>query len=325
MRELSMLEAIREALYQELERDERVMVIGQDIGAMGGVFRATEGLQERFGSERVVDTVLAEAVIVGTSIGLAAAGMIPIAEIQFLGFAHQAFHQIVPQLARIRYRSGGHLRAQVTIRAPFGGLVRTPELHSDAIEAHFAHAPGLKIAVPSTAKDAKGMLLAAIRDPDPVLFFEPLRGYRLQRDDVPKEDYEVPLGKARIAREGTDVTVIAWSGAVYTCLQAAEAMNQKGVSVKVLDLRSLVPLDIEALAKAAIDTGRVVIVHEAPLTAGFGAEVLATIQEEAFYDLEAPIIRVAAWDTPHPPPLIEEHYLPSVSRVVDAVEKLSVT
>lgn len=318
MRELSMIEAIREAMFQEMEVDERVIVIGQDVGAMGGVFRATEGLQAKYGDQRVVDMPLAEAVIGAAAIGLAAAGMVPVAEIQFLGFTHQAFHQIAPQLARMRFRSGGALSGQVTLRAPFGGLVRTPEHHGDAIEAQYVQAPGIKIAMPATAHDAKGMLIASIRDPDPVLFCEPLRGYRLIRDDVPEEPYEVPLGKAAIVREGSDVTLIAWSAAVALCLQAADELAAQGVQAKVVDLRTLVPFDVETVVNAASATGRVVVVHEAPLSAGFGAEVVSTIQEEAFYDLEAPIQRVTSWDTPYPPTRVEENYFPSVARVVAA-------
>ncbi len=320
MRELSMIEAIREAMFQEMEADERVMVIGQDVGAMGGVFRATEGLQDKFGEHRVVDMPLAEAVIGAAAIGLASAGMVPVAEIQFLGFTHQAFHQIAPQLTRMRYRSGGALHGRVTLRAPFGGLVRTPEHHGDAIEAQYVQAPGIKIAMPANAHDAKGMLIASIRDPDPVLFCEPLRGYRLIRGEVPEEPYEVALGSASIVREGSDVTLIAWSAAVALCEQAATALAAEGIEATVVDLRTLVPFDVDTVVRAATSTGRVVVVHEAPLSAGFGAEVVSTIQEEAFYDLEAPIQRVTAWDTPYPPTRVEESYFPSVARVVAAAK-----
>jgi pyruvate dehydrogenase E1 component beta subunit len=314
-----MIEAIREAMFQEMERDERVMVLGQDVGAMGGVFRATDGLQQKFGEQRVVDTPLAEAAIAASALGLAVAGMVPIAEIQFLGFAHQAFHQLSAQLNRLRYRSGGRLHAQVTVRAPFGGLVRTPEHHCDAIEAQLVQSPGLKVVMPATARDAKGLLLASIRDPDPVVFCEPLRGYRLVRDDVPEEPYEVPLGQARLAREGDDVTLIAWSAAVGMCERAADELAADGIRATVVDLRTLVPFDVDTVVQAAVRTGRVVVVQEAPLSAGFGAEVVATIHEEAFYDLEAPIQRVTGWDTPYPPPRAEEHYFPSVARICAAV------
>ncbi len=318
---LTMVEAIHQALEQEMERDERVMVLGEDVGKLGGVFRATDGLQRRFGEPRVLDMPLAEAAIVGASVGLAMSGMRPVAEMQFLGFAQQAFHQIGGQLARYAFRSQGRFPMQVTIRAPFGGGVRTPELHSDALEAQFVQCPGLKVVMPASAYDAKGLLLEAMRDPDPVLFCEPLRGYRLVKGEVPEGDYTVPFGKARIARDGSDVTLIAWSAAVQLCERAAEAAEEEGISCRVLDLRTLVPLDVEALATCAEQTGRVVVVHEAPYTGGFGAEVIATIQEEAFYSLEAPIARVTAPDTPYPLAGVEEYYIPSVELVLAAVRR----
>jgi len=318
---LTMVEAIRQALEQEMERDERVMILGEDVGRLGGVFRATDGLQRRFGEARVLDTPLAEAVIAGASVGLAMSGMVPVPEIQFLGFSHHAFHQIADQIARYRFRSQGRFPMQITIRAPFGGGVRTPEMHSDALEAQFVQSPGLKVVMPSSAYDAKGLLLEAIRDPDPVLFCEPLRGYRLVKDEVPGEDYTVPFGQARVVREGSDVTLVAWSAAVQLCLRAAERAAEENISCRVLDLRTLVPLDVEALAKCAEDTGRVVVVHEAPYTGGFGAEVIATIQEEAFYSLEAPVARVTAPDTPYPIAGVEEWYIPNEERVLKAVRR----
>jgi pyruvate dehydrogenase E1 component beta subunit len=318
---LTMVEAIHQALSQEMERDERVMILGEDVGRLGGVFRATDGLQQRFGPERVFDAPLAEAAIVGAAVGLAMSGLRPIAEVQFLGFAHQAFHQIADQVARYGFRSQGRYPMHLTIRAPFGGGVRTPELHSDALEAQFVHCPGLKVVLPACAYDAKGLLLEAVRDPDPVLFLEPLRGYRLVKDEVPEEDYTVPFGQARITRNGTDVTLIAWSAAVQLCERAAALAEQEGISCRVVDLRTLVPLDVETLARCAEETGRVVVVHEAPYTAGFGAEVAATIQEEAFYSLEAPILRVTAPDTPYPLAGAEEFYVPSEERVLKAVRR----
>lgn len=317
-----MLQAIREALRSELARDERVMLLGQDVGKLGGVFRATEGLQDEFGPRRVVDMPLAEGVIAGSALGLAASGLIPVAEIQFLGFAHQAFHQIGPQLARYRYRSQGRFHAQVTIRAPFGGGVRTPELHADAFEALYTHCAGLKVVMPSNSYDAKGLLLQAIRDPDPVLFCEPLRGYRLVKGEVPETDYTVPFGQSRIVREGGDVSLIAWSAAVQMAERAADELAERGISARVLDLRTLVPLDVAGLADAVAATGRAVVVHEAPLTSGFGAEVVATLQEECFYHLEAPIARVTGPDTPYPLASIEDFYIPSVQRIVQAAEKV---
>lgn len=316
--ELSILEAIRAALFDEMGRDERVMVLGMDVGRLGGVFRVTRGLLDRYGSDRVVDTPLAEASIVGASLGLAIGGMVPVPEIQFLGFTHQAFHQIGPQLARYRFRSRGRFNAQVTIRAPFGGGVRTPEFHPDALEAQFSQTPGVKVVCPAFPDDAKGLLLEAIRDPDPVLFLEPQRLYRSIRGPVPPGDYTVPFGSSRIVREGKDVVLIAWSAAVHLCLAAADQLAQDGVSAAVLDLRTLVPLDVEGLIAAVRRSGKAVVVHEAPITGGFGAEVVATIQQEAFGSLDAPIRRVASRDTPYPPGSLEDHFLPSVRRIVAA-------
>jgi pyruvate dehydrogenase E1 component beta subunit len=316
--ELSILEAIRSALIEEMGRDERVMVLGMDVGQLGGVFRVTRGLMEKFGPDRVVDTPLAEGAIVGASLGLAIGGMVPVAEVQFLGFTHQAFHQIGPQLARYRFRSRGRFSAQVTIRAPFGGGTRTPEFHPDAIEAQFVQAPGVKIVCPAFPDDAKGLLLQAIRDPDPVLFLEPQRLYRKIRGPVPAGDHTVPFGSSRLVREGTDVVLIAWSAAVHLCLAAADQLAGEGVSASVLDLRTLVPLDVAGLIAAVERSGKVVVVHEAPVTGGFGAEVVATIQQEAFASLDAPIRRVASRDTPYPPGSLEDHFLPSVRRIVAA-------
>jgi pyruvate dehydrogenase E1 component beta subunit len=262
---------------------------------------------------------LAEAVIVGSAVGLACSGLVPIPELQFLGFGSQAFHQIEGQVARYRFRSQGAYSMPMVIRAPFGGNVRTPELHSDAHEAKYVNSPGLKVVMPATARDAKGLLAEAIRDPDPVLFCEPLRGYRLIKDEVPDEDYTVPLGRARTVREGSDLVIVAYSAAVVVAERAAERAAEEGYSVGVLDLRSLVPLDVDALREAVAACGRAVVLHEGSLSAGFGAELVATIQEEAFWSLHAPIGRVAAYDTPYPPGTVEELYLPSVDRVLAAV------
>lgn len=318
---LSMLDAIRDALETEMALDERVMLLGEDIGRNGGVFRATEGLLDRFGADRVVDTPLSEAVIIGASVGLAIAGFVPVPELQFLPFGHQAFHQLSDQVARMRFRSGGRFPMTMTIRAPYGGGVRTPELHSDSIEAKLVQCPGLKVVTPATAHDAKGMLLSAIRDPDPVVFCEPLRSYRLVKDEVPEGAFTVPLGEARIARAGTDVTVIAWGAAVSVALAAADVAAENGVSCHVVDVRSLVPLDVDTIANSVSATGRAVVVHEAPMTAGFGAEIVATVQEEAFYDLQAPIVRVAAPDTPYPFGALEDIYLPSAERVWQGIRR----
>ncbi len=316
--DLSILEAIRSALIEEMERDERVMVLGMDVGQLGGVFRATRGLMDRFGPERVVDTPLAEGAIIGSALGLAIGGLVPVAEIQFLGFTHQAFHQIGPQLARCRFRSRGRYHAQVTIRAPFGGGVRTPEFHADAIEAQFSQAPGLKIVCPAFPDDAKGLLLASIRDPDPVLFLEPQRLYRKVHGEVPEGDYTVQIGRSRLVRQGSDLLFIAWSAAVHMCLEAAVRLADEGVSAAVLDLRTLVPLDVEGLVETFRTCGKAIIVHEAALTGGFGAEVAATLQQEAFASMDAPIQRVAGRDAPYPPGALEDHFLPSIDRILKA-------
>lgn len=317
----NIVEAINNALVEEMETDPRVMVLGLDVGKLGGVFRTTSGLVDRFGPERVIDTPLAEASIVGASLGLAVAGMVPVAEIQFLGFTAQGFHQIGPQLAKYRQRSRGRYHCQVTIRAPFGGGIKSPEFHSDAVEAQFVQTPGIKIVMPSNPFDAKGLLIEAIRDPDPVLFCEPDRLYRASRTEVPDGAYTVPFGKAVLAREGEHVTLVAWSAAVELCMRAAEQLAGEGVSAAVLDLRTLVPLDVETLCSQVARTGRCVIVHEAPLSAGFGAEISATLMEEVFYDLDAPVARVGAFDVPFPAASLEDHYLPSVERVVAAVRR----
>jgi pyruvate dehydrogenase E1 component beta subunit len=319
MSTLNMLQAINATLRSEMHRDERVMVLGQDVGRLGGVFRATDGLLDEFGADRVVDMPLAEAAIVGASIGLAASGLVPVAELQFLGFSHQAFHQIGAQLARMRYRSQGRFPMPVVLRAPFGGGVRTPELHSEALEAPFVQSPGLAVVTPATPADAKGLLQTAIRSSDPVLFCEPLRGYRLVTGEVPDGDCAIPFGRSRVAREGDDVTIVAWSAAVQVAEKAADVLAEEGISATVLDLRTLVPLDEAGLVDAVSATGRCVVVHEAPLSAGFGAEVVATVNDGAFWSLEAPVARVAAPDTPYPPGRIEDHFVPNVARVVAAV------
>jgi pyruvate dehydrogenase E1 component beta subunit len=319
---MTMVQAINATLHEEMARDDRVVVFGQDVAKNGGVFRATEGLLDRFGAERVVDTPLSEAAIIGSAIGLAVAGMVPVAEIQFLGFTYQAFHQIAGQLARLRYRSDGRFTTPIVVRAPFGGGVRTPELHSDSIEAQFANCPGLKIAMPSSAADAKGLLAAAIRDPNPVLFLEPLRGYRAIRDDVPEGELVVPLGQARTVRSGDDLVIIAWSYMVEVARRASVELEKEGIAARVLDLRTIVPLDVDAIREAVEACGRVVVVQEAPETAGFASEIVATIVDEAFYSLEAPVARVSAWDVPYPVGLLEDHYVPNVDRVVAAARRV---
>ena len=323
MTQRNIVEAINNALDEEMQRDPRVMVIGLDVGKLGGVFRATSGLLDKHGPQRVVDTPLAEASIVGASLGLAISGMVPVAEIQFLGFTAQAFHQIGPQLARFRMRSRGRYHCQVTIRAPFGGGISSPEFHSDAVEAQFVQSPGIKVVMPSNAYDAKGLLLEAIRDPDPVLYCEPDRLYRLGRTEVPDGNYTVPLGKAAVIRQGDDITLVAWSAAVELCTRAALRLAEEGISATVVDLRTLVPFDVDTVVSAVVKTGRCVVVHEAPLSAGFGAEVVATLAREAFYDLDAPIDRVTSYDLPYPAGPLESWYLPSVERVVAAARSIA--
>lgn len=322
MAEKTMVEAIRECMRQEMEADDRIMVIGEDVGKLGGVFRATDGLQDQFGADRVVDMPLAEGVIVGSGIGLAISGLRPIIELQFLGFGHQAFHQLGQQVARLRFRSQGRHSLPLVIRSPYGGGVRTPELHSDAFEAYYTHTPGLKVVAPASAYDAKGMLAESIANEDPVLFLEPLKGYRLVKDEVPDERYRVPLGKLRVMREGTDVTLIAWSAASVMVNQAAEQLAAQGISAEVLDLRSLNPLDVDGIKASVEKTGRAIVIQEAPFTGGFASEIISTIQEECFYSLQTPIGRISAPDTPYPLGGLEDFYVPDADYVVSEVVAL---
>lgn len=317
--EMTIVEAINHTLHEEMARDERVMMFGEDVATNGGVFRATEGLLEAFGADRVVDMPLAEGVIVGSTVGLAAAGMVPVAEIQFLGFSYQAMHQLVGQVARLRSRSQGRFEAPITVRAPFGGGVRTPELHSESLESQFANCPGLKIVAPATPADAKGLLAAAIREPDPVLYLEPLRGYRMIRGPVPDGEHVVELGRARRSRDGDDVVIVAWSYMVELANRVSDQLAQEGLSVGVLDLRSIVPLDVESLVEAVSSAGRAVVVQEAPETCGFASEIIATVNDHCFYDLEAPVKRVSGFDVPYPVGLLEDYYVPDVERIAAAV------
>jgi pyruvate dehydrogenase E1 component beta subunit len=321
MPDMTMVQAINAALAHELERDPRVMLLGEDVGANGGVFRATDGLQARFGAQRVVDTPLAELGIVGTAVGLAASGMAPIAEIQFLGFAYQAMAEIAGQVARFRMRSQGTLPLRMVIRSPYGGGVRAPELHSDALETLFVHSPGLKVVAPSTARDARDLLIAAIRDPDPVVFLEPLRGYRGIRDDVPDDGAVASLGPARLVRAGGDVSVFAWSAMVPVVQEAAARAASEGIDCEVIDLRTLSPLDDEAIQASVEKTGRAVVVHEAPRTGGLGAEIAATIMDRCFLSLEAPVIRVTAPDLPYPVGLYEDRYIPNIDRALAGIRR----
>ena len=319
--ELNMLEAINEALHSEMQRDDRIIILGEDIARNGGVFRATEGLLEKFGEHRVVDTPISEATIVGSAVGLAIAGMVPIAEIQFLGFSHQAMHQLAGQVSRLRYRSQSRFEPAITIRSPFGGGIRTPELHSDSLEGPLSAIPGLKIVLPATAADAKGLLTTSIRDPDPVLFLEPLRGYRGIRGLVPDDEYTVPLGTARQARHGSDIVIITWSYQVELACRVSDSLASEDISVAVLDLRTIVPLDIEAIVKSVTDCGRVVVVQEASQTSGFASEIIATINDECFWSLEAPVTRVSGYDVPYPVGMVEDLHVPSEDRIREAVIK----
>jgi pyruvate dehydrogenase E1 component beta subunit len=317
---MTMLAAIRETLLDEMERDERVVLLGEDIGRNGGVFRATDGALERFGPRRVFDMPISESTIVGASVGLSIAGLVPLAEIQFGGFTMQAYHQLVGQLARFRYRSRSRYQCPVTLRTAYGGGVRTPEHHSDSVEAPYAHAPGLQVVVPSNAADAKGLLTTAVRSDDPVIMFEPIPCYRTSCD-VPEGEHLVPFGVAREVRAVDDAVIITWGAMVDVAVAAADvAHDQRGANVGVIDLRTLAPLDVDTIVHAAERCGRVVVVHEAPLTGGVGAEVVAPIQEEAFYSLEAPIRRVAGVDVGSAPPLVEDWCRPDVARIVAALD-----
>lgn len=315
---LTLVDAINEALYQELERDERVVILGEDVGLNGGVFRVTEGLQKRFGPDRVVDTPLAESGIMGSAIGLAMAGMRPVPEIQFEGFLGPAYDQLVNHAARYRTRSRGSVTVPMTVRVPVGGGIHAPELHSDSPEAIYAHTPGLKVVMPSTAYDAKGLLLASIRDPDPVVFFEPKRVYRAFREHIPEEDYTVEIGQAKVVAEGSDLTLVSWGAPVHDCLKAMDALPED-VSVELIDLRTIYPYDADAIAASVEKTGRCVVVHEAPRTAGFGAEIAAMIQERCFLHLKAPVQRVTGFDTVMPYYKLELEYLPDPSRIAEAI------
>ncbi len=318
MPQMNMVEAINDALRHEMRRDPRVVVLGEDVGKVGGVFRVTRDLYEEFGAERVLDTPLSEGGIIGTAIGMALYGMVPVPEIQFSDFIFPAFEQIVSEVAKFRWRSGGEYPAKMVIRTPVGGGIRGGLYHSQSPEAYFIHTPGLKVVCPSNPYDAKGLLLSAIRDPDPVLFFEPKRAYRAVKRDVPEGEYTVPLSKAAVVREGRHVTVIAWGAMLYEALDAANKAAAQGIECEVLDLRTLWPVDIDAIVASVKKTGRAVVVHEAPKTCGFGAELVALINEKAFLHLEAPPVRVTGWDTPFPYTL-EMDYLPLAGRILPAI------
>jgi pyruvate dehydrogenase E1 component beta subunit len=314
-------QALNDALDLALGKDETVVVMGEDVGRTGGVFRITDGLYQRYGSGRVIDTPVAESAIVGVGFGMAIAGMRPVLELQFMGFSYPAYDQIINHVARIRNRSRHRFTAPMVIRIPFGGGIGAAEHHSESMEAIYAHIPGLKVVAPSTPFDAKGLLLAAIEDPDPVIFLEPIRLYRAVKEDVPDGWYTQPLGEARVETEGSDVTLITWGAMTKEARQAVTALAAEGIRAELIDLRSLVPLDEEAVFASVEKTSRAVIIHEAPRTGGFGGEIAALIQERCLYALSAPIQRVTGWDTVFPLKRSEHHYLPSVERIVAAVRR----
>ncbi|MBX6396148.1 MAG: alpha-ketoacid dehydrogenase subunit beta [Alicyclobacillaceae bacterium] len=323
MAQMTMIQAITDALRVELERDPTVLVFGEDVGVNGGVFRATAGLQEKFGEHRVFDTPLAESGIGGLAVGLAVQGFRPVAEIQFFGFVFEAFDAIASQAARLRYRSGGRYQAPIVFRSPFGGGVKTPELHADSLEGLFLQTPGVKVVIPSNPYDAKGLLISAIRDNDPVIFLEHMKLYRSFRQEVPEGEYTVPLGKAKVVREGKDVTVITYGAMVHTSLKAAEKVAEaRGAQVEVIDLRTVNPIDIETIVESVKKTNRAVVVQEAQRQAGVAAEVVAQINERAILHLEAPVLRVTAPDTVYPFAAIEDEWLPTVGRVVKAIDEV---
>ncbi len=322
MPKLNMVEALNLALREELERDSRVVIFGEDVGKEGGVFRVTDGLQKKFGPDRVVDTPLAELAISATALGMAVYGLRPVAEIQFEGFLYPCLDQINNHIGRMRNRSRGRFTCPLVIRTPYGGGIHAPEHHSDSPEAILAHTPGIKVVIPATPYEAKGLLLSSIRDPDPVIFMEPKRIYRAIREEVPEGDYTIPLGKARLVEEGKDVTIIAYGAMLREALNAAEQLKGDKIDSEVIDLRTISPMDTETIVASIKKTGRGVVVHEAPKTCGLAAEIIAVINERAFLSLQAPIQRVTGFDIPVPLMKTEHYYLPNPKRVVMAVKKV---
>lgn len=319
---LNIVQAVNQALMDEMRLDKSIVVYGQDVGLEGGVFRVTENLQKEFGVERVFDSPLAESAIVGTAIGMAINGLKPVVEMQFSGFVYPAFNQIISHLARMRNRSRGKYNLPIVIRAPYGGGIRALEHHSESMEALFAHIPGLKFVVPSTPYDAKGLLIAAIRDPDPVLFWEPKRIYRAFKQEVPEGAYEIPIGKAKIIEEGNHITLVAWGAMVRDVQKASEIVKAKGIKPEIIDLRTIAPMDRESFVESVKKTGRILVVHEAPKTLGLGAEIITIVNEKAFLYLEAPPTRLTGFDTTFPLPRGEEHYIPSPERIAKTIEDL---
>jgi pyruvate dehydrogenase E1 component beta subunit len=319
---MTMVQAINQALAQEMERDDRIIVLGQDVGRDGGVFRTTEGLFDRFGPERVMDTPLAESAIVGASIGMTALGLRPVPEVQFMGFIYPAFNQIVAHVARLRNRTRGRFTVPLTIRTPYGAGVKALEHHSESTEALFCQIPGLTVVVPSNPYDAKGLLIASLRSDDPVIFLEPTKLYRAEKQEVPEEPYEVPLRRAAVVREGKDLTIIAWGAMIPVARQAAAAAQAEGVGAEIVDLRTLSPMDRETFVASVRKTGRALVVHEAPKTCGLGAEIAATIGESALLSLDAPVLRVTGQDVTVPLPKSEDLYYPGPERILRAIRRL---
>jgi 2-oxoisovalerate dehydrogenase E1 component beta subunit len=321
MAKVTLIEAITMALAHEMERDESVIILGEDVGVNGGVFRATAGLQERFGADRVMDTPLAESMIAGLSVGMASQGMKPVAEIQFMGFIYPTVDQLINHAGRLRHRTRGRLTCPMVLRAPFGGGIHAPEHHSESTEALFAHMPGVRVVIPSSPARAYGLLLAAIRDPDPVVFLEPKRIYRLQKQEVSDDGQALPLDVCYTLREGDDVTLVTWGAMIFETLKAAEQLAQNDISCEVIDVATVSPVDMETILESVEKTGRLVIVHEAARSCGVGSEIAAEVAEKGIYDLEAPIQRVTGYDTVMPLFRMEYQYLPSVQRIVDAVRR----
>jgi len=321
-KQMTLIQAITDGMRTMLHEKEEVVVLGEDVGKNGGVFRATDGLQEEFGERRVFDTPLSEAGLIGSSIGMAMNGMLPIAEIQFQGFIYPAYEQIMTHASRMRYRTKGIFTVPMVIRTPYGAGVRAPEIHSDSMEALFTHMPGIKVICPSNPYDAKGLLISAIEDPDPVLFMEPLRLYRAVRDEVPEEKYEIELGKGKLMQEGEDVTIIAWGAMMPVAIEAAKQAEERGITCDVIDLRTLYPIDKDIIAESVQKTGRCVVVHEAPATGGLGNDIISIINDTSFLYMKSPIERVTGADVHVPFWALEEHHIPTSARVMDAIHKV---
>lgn len=319
---LNIVQAVNQALKNELANDKSVVVYGEDVGVEGGVFRATVDLQKEFGAKRVFDSPLAESAIVGTAIGMAINGLKPVVEMQFSGFMYPAFNQVITHVARMRNRSRGKYTLPMVIRTPYGGGIRALEHHSESTEALYAQIPGLTVVIPSTPYDAKGLLIAAIRSPNPVIFMEPKRIYRAFKQEIPEEAYEIPLGKAKIVEEGEDLTIVAWGAMVRDVQKAMEMVKKKGIKPELIDLRTIAPMDRESIIESVKKTGRILVVHEAPKTLGLGAEIISIVNEKAFLNLEAPPTRLTGFDTTFPLPLGEKHYIPTPERIAKTIEDI---